>query len=159
MQLSPLDDYNNRPRWSHSPSITLSTILHHDPFEDTKYLRITSWSRSGLTRRKKEFFINLGSCPETKHSPFKTGAIEKGEIVEENTTVFDKTQTIRFFIEKTLSSEGLMSEKDKLLDMQIKEAEARGLSMKRENPCLYTRTATSSSMQSRNADMLSISPC
>ncbi|KIJ48566.1 hypothetical protein M422DRAFT_247414 [Sphaerobolus stellatus SS14] len=63
-------------------------------------------------------------------------------------------------MDKMLSGEGLMSEKDKLLGMQIKEAKASAKTIdetqKILNYILVLRPA-SSSMQSRNADILSIS--
>ncbi|KIJ54838.1 hypothetical protein M422DRAFT_775059 [Sphaerobolus stellatus SS14] len=73
--------------------------------------------------------VDQWEAAQTKHSTFKTGAMDKIEIVEEYDYVFDESQTIQFVMEKTLSGEGLMSEKDKMLDMQIKEAEARAKTM------------------------------
>ncbi|KIJ42057.1 hypothetical protein M422DRAFT_254752 [Sphaerobolus stellatus SS14] len=64
-------------------------------------------------------------------------------------------------MDKTLSGEGVMSEKDKLLGMQIQEAEGSAKTIDETRKTLtyiLVLRPASSSMQSRNVDMLSISP-
>ena len=70
--------------------------------------------------------IDQWEASQTKHSTFKTGAMDKIELVEDYDYVFDESQTIKFVMESTLGGEGHMSAKDKLLDQQIREAEQRG---------------------------------
>jgi len=62
---------------------------------------------------------------QTKNSTFKTGAMDKQELVEEFDYVFDESQTIKFIVEQTLSGEG-MNAKDAALHKMLHEAEERG---------------------------------
>jgi pre-mRNA-splicing factor ATP-dependent RNA helicase DHX16 len=71
--------------------------------------------------------VDQWEASQTKHSTFKTGAMDKVEIVEDYDYVFDESQTIKFVMESTLHGESQMSAKDKLLDQQIREAEQRGM--------------------------------
>ncbi|KAG8214734.1 pre-mRNA splicing factor [Butyriboletus roseoflavus] len=77
---------------------------------------------------------------QTKHSTFKTGALDKSEIADTYEYVFDESQTIRFVMDQTLKGEGMMSEKDKLLQRQIEEAEQRSKSIEetRKSLPIYT---------------------
>jgi pre-mRNA-splicing factor ATP-dependent RNA helicase DHX16 len=72
--------------------------------------------------------IDQWEASQTKHSTFKTGAMDKPELVESWDYVFDESQTIKFLMdsESALKGEGMLSAKDKLLDQQIREAEQRG---------------------------------
>ena len=70
--------------------------------------------------------VDQWEAAQTKHSTFKTGAMDKIEIVEDYDYVFDESQTIKFVMEHTMGGEGHMSAKDKLLQQQIDEAERRG---------------------------------
>lgn len=70
--------------------------------------------------------IDQWEAAQTQHSTFKTGAMDKPEIVDDYEYVFDETQTIKFVMDNTLGGEGMMSAKDKLLQAQIDEAERRG---------------------------------
>ena len=70
--------------------------------------------------------VDQWEAAQTKHSTFKTGAIDKSEIVEDYEYVFDESQTIKFVMESTLGGENTMSAADKLLQQQIDEAEKRG---------------------------------
>lgn len=69
--------------------------------------------------------VDQWEAAQTKHSTFKTGAMDKIEIVEDYDYVFDESQTIKFVMEHTMGGEGHMSAKDKLLQQQIDEAERR----------------------------------
>lgn len=70
--------------------------------------------------------VDQWEASQTKHSTFKTGAMDKPEIVEDYEYVFDESQTIKFVMESTMGGEGMLSAKDKLLQQQIEEAEQRG---------------------------------
>lgn len=70
--------------------------------------------------------VDQWEAAQTKNSTFKTGALDKREMVDEYEYVFDESQTIKFVMDATLSGEGTMSAKDKLLQQQIEEAEKRG---------------------------------
>jgi pre-mRNA-splicing factor ATP-dependent RNA helicase DHX16 len=70
--------------------------------------------------------VDQWEASQTKHSTFKTGALDKPELVDEYEYVFDESQTIKFVMDRTMVGEGHLSAKDKLLQQQIEEAEARG---------------------------------
>ncbi|KAF9651336.1 hypothetical protein BDM02DRAFT_860050 [Thelephora ganbajun] len=61
---------------------------------------------------------------QTVHSTFRTGAMDKQEIVEDYEYVFDESQTIQFVMENTMSGEQL-SARDKLIMQQVEEAQKR----------------------------------
>ncbi|CCM01881.1 uncharacterized protein FIBRA_03952 [Fibroporia radiculosa] len=73
--------------------------------------------------------VDQWEAAQTKHSTFKTGAMDKQEIVEDYEYVFDESQTIKFVLESTMGGEGQMSAADKLLQQQIDEAEKRAQSI------------------------------
>lgn len=73
--------------------------------------------------------VDQWEASQTRHSTFKTGAMDKVELAEDYDYVFDESQTIKFVMEKALEGENYMSAKDKLLDQQIREAEQRGMSL------------------------------
>lgn len=64
---------------------------------------------------------------QTVHSTFRTGAMDKQEIIEDYEYVFDESQTIQFVMENTMSGEQL-SARDKLIMQQVEEAQKRGIS-------------------------------
>lgn len=64
---------------------------------------------------------------QTVHSTFRTGAMDKQEIVEDYEYVFDESQTIQFVMENTMTGEQL-SARDKLIMQQVEEAQKRGMS-------------------------------
>ncbi|KAF9236501.1 pre-mRNA splicing factor [Melanogaster broomeanus] len=84
--------------------------------------------------------VDQWEASQTMHSTFKTGAMDKREVVEEYDYVFDESQTIKFVMDQTLKGEGTMSEKDKLLQLQIDEAEQRAKSIEdtRKSLPIYT---------------------
>ena len=63
---------------------------------------------------------------QTVHSTFRTGAMDKQEIIEDYEYVFDESQTIQFVMENTMSGEQL-SARDKLIMQQVEEAQKRGV--------------------------------
>ncbi|TCD65099.1 hypothetical protein EIP91_003073 [Steccherinum ochraceum] len=69
--------------------------------------------------------VDQWEAAQTKHSTFKTGALDKPDLVMEYDYVFDESQTIKFVMDRTLAGEGMMSAKDKLLQQQIDDAEKR----------------------------------
>lgn len=70
--------------------------------------------------------IDQWEAAQTQHSTFRTGAMDKSEIVDDYEYVFDESQTIKFVMDSTHGGEGMMSAKDKLLQAQLDEAERRG---------------------------------
>ena len=72
--------------------------------------------------------IDQWEASQTKHSTFRTGAMDKVEVVQDYDYVFDESQTIKFVMDSTLNGETRMSAKDRILDQQIREAEQRGMS-------------------------------
>lgn len=70
--------------------------------------------------------VDQWEASQTRNSTFKSGALDKPELVEEYEYVFDESQTIAFVMDRTMGGEGMMSEADKLLKMRIDEAEQRG---------------------------------
>ncbi|KAN0125477.1 P-loop containing nucleoside triphosphate hydrolase protein [Lactarius tabidus] len=73
--------------------------------------------------------VDQWEASQTKHSTFKTGAMDKPELVDEYEYVFDESQTIKFVMDRTMAGEGRLSAKDKLLQEQIDAAEARAQSI------------------------------
>ncbi|KAI9509196.1 P-loop containing nucleoside triphosphate hydrolase protein [Russula earlei] len=55
--------------------------------------------------------------------------MDKPELVDDYEYVFDESQTIKFVMDRTMAGEGHLSAKDKLLQQQIEEAEARAKSI------------------------------
>lgn len=69
--------------------------------------------------------VDQWEAHQTHMSTFKTGAMDKKEIVSDYEYVFDESQTIKFVMESALPGTG-MSAADKLLQKQIDEVEKRG---------------------------------
>ena len=84
---------------------------------------------------------------QTVHSTFRTGAMDKQEIIEDYEYVFDESQTIQFVMENTMSGEQL-SARDKLIMQQVEEAQKRGTSC--THSCLPFFTSLYSSNNRRN---------
>lgn len=83
--------------------------------------------------------VDQWEASQTQHSTFRTGALDKREVVDDYEYVFDESQTIKFVMDQTLKGEGMMSAKDKLLHQQIEEAEKRGQHSKPiSNQCFLT---------------------
>lgn len=70
--------------------------------------------------------VDQWEASQTKHSTFKTGAMDKKEFVDDYEYVFDESQTIKFVMESTLDPQNKMSAADKLLQAQIDAAEKHG---------------------------------
>lgn len=70
--------------------------------------------------------LDQWEAAQTHNSTFKTGAMDKPELVDEYEYVFDESQTIKFVMDQTIGGENQMSAADKLLQAKIDEAERRG---------------------------------
>lgn len=95
---------------------------------DKKKKENVLYQRYEEAKRKEDQFVtdvDQWEASQTKHSTFKTGALDKRETVESYEYVFDESQTIKFVMDQTLKGEGMMSDKDRLLKQQIEEAEQR----------------------------------
>ncbi|KAG9102102.1 hypothetical protein FRC06_002318 [Ceratobasidium sp. 370] len=77
---------------------------------------------------------------QAKNSTFKSGAQDKPELVDDYDYVFDESQTIQFVMDKVMSGEGMLSEKDAALKAQIAEAErkAQTIEQTRKSLPIYT---------------------
>ncbi|KAF7965643.1 hypothetical protein HWV62_29573 [Athelia sp. TMB] len=84
--------------------------------------------------------IDQWEAAQTHNSTFKTGAMDKPDLVEEYEYVFDESQTIKFVMDQTIGGETRMSAADKLLQAQIDEAEKRAQTMEetRKSLPIYT---------------------
>jgi hypothetical protein len=81
------------------------------------------------TKPKDDQFItdvDQWETSQTRHSTFKTGALDKPELVDNYDYVFDESQMIKFVMDCTMSGKGHLSAKDKLLQQQIEEVETHG---------------------------------
>ena len=99
--------------------------------------------------------VDQWEAAQTHHSTFKTGAMDKPELVDEYEYVFDESQTIKFVMENTLGGEGMMSAKDKLLQAQIDEAEKRGACLASLNLYHFPHALFSSQINRRNSKIAS----
>ncbi|GAB1520578.1 hypothetical protein RhiTH_003657 [Rhizoctonia solani] len=73
---------------------------------------------------------------QAKNSAFKTGAMDKPELVEEYDYVFDESQTIQFVMDKAMKGEGLLNDRDSALRAQIEEAEKKAQSIEQTRKSL-----------------------
>ncbi|KAI0754937.1 pre-mRNA splicing factor [Daedaleopsis nitida] len=71
--------------------------------------------------------VDQWEAAQTKHSTFKTGAMDKPDVVDDYEYVFDESQTIKFVMDSTMGEQ--LSAADKLLQQQIDEAEKRAQSI------------------------------
>lgn len=95
---------------------------------DKKKKENALYKRYEDAKPKDEQFVNdvdQWEAYQTQHSTFKTGAMDKKEIIDDYEYVFDDTQTIQFVLESSLPGNS-MSAADRLLQAQIDEAEKRG---------------------------------
>ncbi|KAK7039214.1 hypothetical protein VNI00_010119 [Paramarasmius palmivorus] len=67
--------------------------------------------------------VDQWEASQTKHSTFKTGAMDKRELVDDYEYVFDESQTIKFVMESTMNPQSKLSAAEKLLQAQIDAAE------------------------------------
>ncbi|KXN88155.1 Pre-mRNA-splicing factor ATP-dependent RNA helicase-like protein cdc28 [Leucoagaricus sp. SymC.cos] len=70
--------------------------------------------------------VDQWEAHQTQMSTFKTGAMDKKEVVDDYEYVFDESQTIKFVMESAALPGVGMSAADKLLQKQIEAAEKRG---------------------------------
>ncbi|KAL1745109.1 pre-mRNA splicing factor [Schizophyllum fasciatum] len=70
--------------------------------------------------------VDQWEAAQTKNSTFKTGALDKPELVDDYDYVFDESQTIQFIQDNASQLKGSqMSAAEKLLQSQIEEAEKK----------------------------------
>ncbi|KAG6897767.1 hypothetical protein C0992_011436 [Termitomyces sp. T32_za158] len=83
--------------------------------------------------------VDQWEASQTKHSTFRTGAMDKEEIQDNYEYVFDESQTIQFVLDARPSDITPMSAADKLLQAQIEAAEkrARTIEETRKNLPIY----------------------
>ncbi|KAG5339436.1 hypothetical protein C0989_004223 [Termitomyces sp. Mn162] len=83
--------------------------------------------------------VDQWEASQTKHSTFRTGAMDKEEIQENYEYVFDESQTIKFVLDARPGDITPMSAADKLLQAQIEAAEkrARTIDETRKNLPIY----------------------
>ncbi|TDL26629.1 pre-mRNA splicing factor [Rickenella mellea] len=74
--------------------------------------------------------VDQWEASQTRGSGFINGAMDKLWATDGYDYVFDEEQTIKFVLDSSMNGETSMSEKDRLLDAQIKEAEHRAKSIK-----------------------------
>ncbi|KAG6868228.1 hypothetical protein C0993_006004 [Termitomyces sp. T159_Od127] len=83
--------------------------------------------------------VDQWEASQTKHSTFRTGAMDKEEIQDNYEYVFDESQTIQFVLDARPGDITPMSAADKLLQAQIEAAEkrARTIEETRKNLPIY----------------------
>ena len=97
---------------------------------DKKRKEAVLYQRYEEAKAKDDQFVtdvDQWEASQTKHSTFRTGALDKEEIVDDYEYVFDESQTIQFVLGNTMDQDSMMSPADKLLRQQIEEAEKRGM--------------------------------
>ncbi|KAF8333507.1 uncharacterized protein EI90DRAFT_571409 [Cantharellus anzutake] len=95
---------------------------------DKKKKESVMYQRYEENRDQKNFVTDVDQWEEsqTRNSTFKTGALDKPELVDEYEYVFDESQTIQFVMDQSLGGTmPMLSQKDALLKAQIEEAERR----------------------------------
>ncbi|KAF9046466.1 pre-mRNA splicing factor [Panaeolus papilionaceus] len=82
--------------------------------------------------------VDQWESAQTQHSTFKTGAMDKKELVDDYEYVFDESQTIKFVMDAALPGT-TMTPAEKLLQAQIDEAEKRAKTIEetRKNLPIY----------------------
>lgn len=72
--------------------------------------------------------VDQWEASQTRHSTFKSGALDKKEIIDNYDYVFDESQTIQFVMGNTMNQDprDVLSPADRLLQAQIEEAERKG---------------------------------
>lgn len=83
---------------------------------------------------------------QTVHSTFRTGAMDKQEVVEDYEYVFDESQTIQFVMENTMSGEQL-SARDRLIMQQVEEAQKRGMLFALASISIYSSRSTAKTIE------------
>ncbi|KAH8825038.1 pre-mRNA splicing factor [Flagelloscypha sp. PMI_526] len=85
--------------------------------------------------------VDQWEASQSKNSAFKTGALDKPELIDDYEFVFDESQTIKFVMDQASSIPGSgMTAAEKLLHDQIEEAEKRAKSIEetRKSLPIYT---------------------
>lgn len=96
---------------------------------DRKKKEQVLYQRYEEAKQKDDQFVtdvDQWEASQTKHSTFKSGALDKAELVDEYEYVFDESQTIQFVLGHTMDKDSQMTPAERLLKQQIEEAEKRG---------------------------------
>ncbi|KAG6903268.1 Cyclin-dependent kinase catalytic subunit [Termitomyces sp. Mi166 len=109
---------------------------------DKKKKENALYQRYEEAKPKDEQFVtdvDQWEASQTKHSTFRTGAMDKEEIQDNYEYVFDESQTIQFVLDARPGDITPMSAADKLLQAQIEAAEkrARTIEETRKNLPIY----------------------
>jgi pre-mRNA-splicing factor ATP-dependent RNA helicase DHX16 len=70
--------------------------------------------------------VDQWEASQAQHSTFRTGAIDKQEIIADYEYVFDESQTIQFVMDSTIGDGPRLTAAEKLLQSQIEAAEKKG---------------------------------
>jgi pre-mRNA-splicing factor ATP-dependent RNA helicase DHX16 len=95
---------------------------------DKKKKENVLYQRYEDARQKDDQFVtdvDQWEASQTQNSSFRTGALDKQEIVQDYEYVFDESQTIKFVLDTAMADGLTLSPADKLLQAQIDEAEKR----------------------------------
>ena len=69
--------------------------------------------------------VDQWEASQTRHSTFEMGNMDKQELVEHYQCMFNRSQTIKFIMDQTMKGENMVSEKDRMLQQQIEQAEKK----------------------------------
>lgn len=95
---------------------------------DRKKKEAVLYQRYEEAKTKDDQFVtdvDQWEAAQTKHSTFRTGALDKEQPVDDYEYVFDESQTIQFVLSDTMSAEANLTPAERLLRQQIEEAEKR----------------------------------
>lgn len=110
---------------------------------DRKKKEAVLYQRYEENKTKEDQFVtdvDHWEASQTKHSTFKSGALDKEEVVDDYEYVFDESQTIQFVMDSTINKDVLLTPAERLLRQQIEEAEQRGEDMLDRLKCNYILT-------------------
>lgn len=96
---------------------------------DKKKKESVLYQRYEEAKAKDEQFVtdvDQWEANQTKNSTFKSGALDKEELVDSYEYVFDESQTIQFVLGNTMNEDARLTPAEKLLRQQIEDAEKRG---------------------------------
>ncbi|KAI5122467.1 hypothetical protein M0805_008778 [Coniferiporia weirii] len=99
---------------------------------DRKKKESVLYQRYEEAKTKEDQFVtdvDQWEASQTRHSTFKSGALDKPEVVDDYEYVFDESQTIQFVLGNTMNQDSNMTPADRLLKQQIEEAEQRAQSI------------------------------
>ena len=95
---------------------------------DRKKKEDVLYQRYEEAKQKDDQFVtdvDQWEASQTQNSSFRTGALDKQDIVQDYEYVFDESQTIKFVLDTAMADGLTLSPADKLLQAKIDEAEKR----------------------------------